>query len=217
MNYKCVVFDFDGTLADTEAIVFDIYNKMASKYHYSPINREQLGHIKEMHIQEIFSLIEIPWHKLPRVIRDGQKQLHRETENIYAFDPDIHRFMVTLRQHVPHAGILTSNINATVRHFLTRYQLDDLIDFVFCSSLLSKERKIRKVLKKYHLKKEELLYVGDETRDIEACHRAGVDVAAVSWGYNTSAALDRCHPTYTIQTLNDLITILLQTEDDTRS
>ncbi|PKM52983.1 MAG: phosphoglycolate phosphatase, partial [Firmicutes bacterium HGW-Firmicutes-5] len=26
MTYKCVVFDFDGTLADTEEKAFNIYN-----------------------------------------------------------------------------------------------------------------------------------------------------------------------------------------------
>ncbi|MBK7733406.1 MAG: HAD hydrolase-like protein [Bacteroidales bacterium] len=31
---------------------------------------------------------------------------------------------------------------------------------------------------------ERIVYVGDETRDIEACQAAGIPVIAVSWGLN---------------------------------
>ena len=39
MAYKCVVFDFDGTLADTEEKTFNIYNDMAEKYKYRKITK----------------------------------------------------------------------------------------------------------------------------------------------------------------------------------
>ena len=46
MAYKCVVFDFDGTLADTEEKTFNIYNDMAEQYKYRKITKEELQHIK---------------------------------------------------------------------------------------------------------------------------------------------------------------------------
>ena len=45
MAYKCVVFDFDGTLADTEEKTFNIYNDMAEKYKYRKITKEELHDI----------------------------------------------------------------------------------------------------------------------------------------------------------------------------
>jgi hypothetical protein len=35
------------------------------------------------------------------------------------------------------------------------------------------------------------LYVGDEVRDIQAAHKAGVAVAAVTWGFNSRDLLAR--------------------------
>lgn len=208
MAYRCVVFDFDGTLADTEEIAFEIYNEMASRYKYHPITREELMHIKNLHIKEIMEIVDIPFIKLPRVINQGQKRMRVRAEEIRAFNSGIKGVMDELSKETEIIGILTSNIKRTVRSFLKQYEIETDFDFLLSSALLSKQKKIRKVLKKYDLKAEELLYIGDETRDIEACHIAGVDVAAVRWGYNSPAALERCHPTYMIEDLEALIKIV---------
>lgn len=47
MAYKCVVFDFDGTLADTEEKTFNIYNDMAEKYKYRKITKEEAAAYKK--------------------------------------------------------------------------------------------------------------------------------------------------------------------------
>lgn len=52
------------------------------------------------------------------------------------------------------------------------------------------------------------MYVGDEVRDIEACQKVGIKIAAVTWGLNTKEALERYHPDSLIdkpQQLLDLV------------
>lgn len=208
MAYKCVVFDFDGTLADTEEKTFNIYNDMAEKYKYRKITKEDLQHIKNLHIKEILEIVDIPFYRFPRVLSEGQKRMREEMNDIRAFYPEIKSFMDDLSLITDYCGILTSNIEKTVQAFLEHYNIEKDIDFIMCSALLSKEKKIKKVLKKYKLKKEELLYVGDETRDIESCHKAGVDVVAVRWGYNTPNALERCNPTYMVDHITDILTVV---------
>ncbi|MGL4606936.1 MAG: HAD-IA family hydrolase [Eubacteriaceae bacterium] len=201
MAYKCVVFDFDGTLADTEEKAFKIYNQLASKYKYSTVTMEELQHIKNLHIKEIMEIVNIPFYRLPRVLGEGQKMMREESDEIRSFSPNIEDFFEELRGITTTVGILTSNIEKTVSRFLETYQLKEEIDFIMCSAMMSKSKKIKKVLRKFDLDKSEMLYVGDETRDIDACKKVGVDVAAVTWGYNTELALKRCEPTYMI---NDL-------------
>ncbi|MEG0377324.1 MAG: HAD-IA family hydrolase [Eubacterium sp.] len=208
MAYKCVVFDFDGTLADTEEKAFNIYNQMAKKYKYRTVTKEELQHIKNLHIKEIMEIVDIPFYRLPRVLSEGQKRMRQEMETIRAFEPEIKSFIEALSLITDNIGILTSNVEKTVSSFLKHYQMDDKFDFIFCSAILSKQKKIKKVLKKYDLKQEELLYIGDETRDIESCKKAGVDVAAVRWGYNTSEALERCQPTYMVDSIWDILSIV---------
>jgi len=208
MTYKCVVFDFDGTLADTEEKAFNIYNQLASKYKYSTVTMEELQHIKNLHIKEIKEIVDIPFYQFPRVLREGQKLLKEESSDINAFSPDIHAFFTELRKETAHTGILTSNIKKTVVQFLKTYELSHEIEFIMCSALMSKGKKIKKVLRKYDIDPREMLYVGDESRDIEACQKVGVDVVAVNWGYNTPLALERCKPTFMIENLWEVIDIV---------
>lgn len=208
MTYKCVVFDFDGTLADTEEKAFNIYNELATKYKYSTVTMEELQHIKNLHIKEIKAIVDIPFYRFPRALRAGQKKMREESNDIHAFSSDIHEFFTELRKETKHIGILTSNIKRTVAQFLETYDLSQEIEFIMCSALMSKAKKIRKVLRKYDIEPSEMLYIGDESRDIEACHLVGVDVIAVKWGYNTPLALERCNPTFMIENLWDVIDIV---------
>lgn len=213
MAYKCVVFDFDGTLADTEEKAFNIYNELATKYKYSTVTMEELQHIKNLHVKEIKEIVDIPFYQFPQALRDGQKMMRKESNEIHAFAPDIHAFFTALRRETKHIGILTSNIKKTVSDFLITYDISHEIEFIMCSALMSKSKKIKKVLRKHDIKPSEMLYIGDEVRDIEACHKVGVDVAAVNWGYNTPLALEKCKPTFMIDNIWKVIDIV-KTKND---
>ncbi|TYC88550.1 HAD hydrolase-like protein [Acetobacterium wieringae] len=208
-----MVFDFDGTLADTEEKAFNIYNELATKYKYSTVTMEELQHIKNLHVKEIKEIVDIPFYQFPRALRDGQKMMRKESNEIHAFAPDIHAFFTALRRETKHIGILTSNIKKTVSDFLITYDISHEIEFIMCSALMSKSKKIKKVLRKHDIKPSEMLYIGDEVRDIEACHKVGVDVAAVNWGYNTPLALEKCKPTFMIDNIWKVIDIV-KTKND---
>ena len=134
--------------------------------------------------------------------------MRKESTEIHAFAPDIHEFFTALRKETNHIGILTSNIKKTVSDFLINYDISHEIEFIMCSALMSKAKKIKKVLRKHDIDPGEMLYVGDEVRDIEACHKVGVDVIAVNWGYNTPFALEKCKPTFMIDNIWDVIDIV---------
>ena len=53
--------------------------------------------------------------------------------------------------------------------------------------------------------------VGDEVRDVEAAQKAGVDVAAVTWGFQSSEALADLAPTYLIHHPMDLLGLVAHT------
>jgi phosphoglycolate phosphatase-like HAD superfamily hydrolase len=53
-------------------------------------------------------------------------------------------------------------------------------------------------MKEFGYSAREILFVGDELRDIEAAQETGVHMAAVTWGYNSTAALEAAGPDYLI-------------------
>jgi HAD superfamily hydrolase (TIGR01549 family) len=94
-------------------------------------------------------------------------------------------------------GILTSNMAANVETFLDAHGLLDHFDFISSTSKLTgKAKHLKAIRKTFSLRQEEMLYVGDEIRDIKASRKAGVHVAAVTWGFNSRESLAAEKPDY---------------------
>jgi phosphoglycolate phosphatase len=64
------------------------------------------------------------------------------------------------------------------------------------------------VIKQRQIKPETVIYVGDETRDIEAAKKANVQVIAVSWGFNSPEALARENPNFLIDHPWELLEVI---------
>ena len=62
-------------------------------------------------------------------------------------------------------------------------------------------------IKQNHLLKKEVLYIGDEVRDVVAAHKAGVDIAAVGWGINDWKTLADEEPTHQVAKPDELLTV----------
>jgi phosphoglycolate phosphatase-like HAD superfamily hydrolase len=84
-----------------------------------------------------------------------------------------------------------------------------VFEFVRCSSkLLGKARMIRSVIRRQHVRAAEILFVGDETRDIEACQKVGVRIVAVTWGYNSRRSIVAMKPDFIFDDSKELVALL---------
>ena len=64
---------------------------------------------------------------------------------------------------------------------------------------------LQKIMKKHSLAPEELLYVGDELRDLRAARRANVAAVAVTWGLNSRTSLAQANPAYLLDHPGELL------------
>ncbi len=206
MKYKYVFFDFDGTLADTEEVNFVIYQKLAERYNLRNITLDELGHLKKMSARELMDYIELKKRYLPFMLKRGKKLLNSDIVNVELCKPDIFEVINNLKDMGIKVAIITTNSKANVKSFLQKHE-SDVFDFIASSSMFGKETKIKKIIKKAKLKNNEVLYVGDEIRDIHAAKRAGIDIASVGWGYNTTESLKKHQPEYLINEPTELISI----------
>ena len=55
-NLHSVVFDFDGTLADTEDMVFTIYLDLADKFKLKKVSKDELYKLKKLSAFEVVSI-----------------------------------------------------------------------------------------------------------------------------------------------------------------
>ncbi|MFH1650264.1 MAG: HAD-IA family hydrolase [Candidatus Woesearchaeota archaeon] len=190
--YQTVIFDFDGTIADTLPLSVELANRIADE-----LKRPHLGPLEQlrgMTAKQFISTLQLPLHKVFGYARRIQRELKENVEKIPTF-PQMQDIIEALKAKNIRVGIISSNQKATVEAFMNHNKLS--FDFIHTEpSLFGKHHKIRRVLKKYSLKPAETLYVGDEIRDIEACNKLKLPMGAVSWGYNTSASLQAHFPTH---------------------
>lgn len=207
VKYKYVLFDFDGTLADTEEVNFVIYQKLAEKYNLRNITLDELGHIKKMSAKELMEYVELKKRYLPFVLKRGKKLLKQDIRNVNLCKPDILECIKKIKSLGINIGIITTNSKTNVKHFLDEHNAN-FFDFVSSSTMFGKESKIKRIIKKEKLTNKDVLYVGDEIRDIHAAKKAGIDIASVVWGYNTVESLMKNEPNYLIKEPEELFEIL---------
>jgi phosphoglycolate phosphatase len=202
---KVVIFDFDGTIADTMKYGQNIANKLAEEFGFRRIKEHEIPIIQNKTAQEIIKYLEIPMLKLPRIISRAHQELHLEMDNIEPI-AGLKDVLFEIKNAVDQLGIITSNSKKNVEKFLKKHNLDDIVDFIDSSTrIMGKSHQIKTIIKKHKFSKEKTLYVGDETRDIEATKKVGIKIAAVTWGFNSSERLTDFEPDYLVDEPEQLI------------
>lgn len=201
---KCVIFDFDGTLADTANHTLKVYNILAEKNGYTKYTEEDLERLKTMSLKSAMHLVDVPFKRIPSLIREGQKLFRSHVGSVEMFGSDLPQALKEIKEMCGIIGIISSNTKKNITMFLENNDLR-MMDFIIPSPLFSKESKIEKVRRRYHLEKSDMLYVGDEIRDIESAKNAGIPIISVSWGFNNREVLSRCSPDYIIDDVSELV------------
>jgi phosphoglycolate phosphatase len=204
---KLVIFDFDGTIADTFDAGVMILNKLAGEFGFRPLHPKDLEKARDMRTHQLVRFLGVPARKMSRIARRGSEELHSCIQSIQPLR-GMAEALHELRRLGYSLGIITSNTELNVNIFLRNHGLE-LFDFIRCSSkLLGKARMIRSVIRKQHVHAVDILFVGDETRDIEACQRVGIRIAAVTWGYNSRRSLVAMKPDFVFDDPRELVSLL---------
>lgn len=203
---KYILFDFDGTIANSFNSFLEIVNVLSDKYHLNKISPTEIDLLRSEDAKTLIKKMNVPFYKLPFLAHDMKKLQRKMIKNIKPIEkmPDI---LQELKKDYK-LGVLTSNGYDNVNEFLELNQInyfDYIIDNV---SLFSKDRAINKFLNKHKINKNEIIYLGDEIRDILACKKANVEIISVSWGFNSKEGLHKFNPDYLIDNPKEIIRIL---------
>jgi phosphoglycolate phosphatase len=207
---RMVIFDFDGTIADSFSIGFRLVNQLAKEFGFPPITMETIDRWQHLSSKEVIREIGIPFYRLPKIIRRFKTEMNQEIPCLKPFE-GMESTLRELRAQGCRLGIVSSNSEENVRCFLTAQGMSHLFEFVIsCPRLMGKDKVLKRILKKYNIHPETVLYVGDETRDIDAAKRSNIRSAAVSWGFNSLQALAQHHPDFILTEPADLNKVVLR-------
>jgi len=189
-----IILDFDGTIADTLELGLGIYNRIAPEYNCGIAGEEERELFRTKKPQDLLQAYGISRLKLLTLMLRIRKEMRRHVADMKPFT-GMNAALREISNAGIRMGILTSNSVENVRKFLEINNLTTLFDFIYSGrSFLGKEKVIRKLLIHEHIPAGRVVYIGDETRDIEASRAAGIRVIAVSWGLNSRDLLASLTP-----------------------
>ena len=191
-NIKYIIFDFDGTIADTLPFSFQKFLEMAKLLQIDNLSdKEIINEIRSKSYQELLKgSFKKAWLKLPFVvnmIKNMQVELEKEMENIKFFS-GVKKFLFELKKKGYKLAIISSNRIENINVFIKHNNIN-IFDFVHGKTdLFGKAGYLGKFLNDFKLGKSEVIYIGDEIRDVEACKKVGIKMIGVSWGLHTIEA-----------------------------
>jgi phosphoglycolate phosphatase len=208
MAYRTLIFDFDGTLANTLEESRRIFNQLAADYKLREVTEEELPGLRHMSLKELLNHLKIPKHRVPGLIARGTSLMRANISKLPLIR-GIGEILPELRARSDSFGILTSNASTNVDLFLRAHGLREHFDFISSTSKLTgKAKHLRAIRKTFSLSSHEMLYVGDEIRDVKASKKAGIPVAAVTWGFNSPEVLASEEPEHLIHHPADFLKLV---------
>ena len=205
MPYSTIIFDFDGTLADTLEDTRRIYNILAADYSLREVSAEELPGLRHFSLLELLDHLGIPKRRVPALLSRGTSMMRGNITRLPLI-PGIGEIIPGMRARAKSFGVLTSNAEANVDLFLKAHGLREHFDFISSTSKLTgKSTHLRAIRKTFSLHGPEMLYVGDEIRDIKAAKKAGIAMAAVTWGFNSAESLQAESPEHLVSSPHELL------------
>ena len=187
MKRDLVIFDFDGTLADSLSWLMSVIDEVADRYRFRRLDRGALGTLRGADIWDVLEHHRVPRWRAPWVARHLRERMHREIGRIRLF-PGIEQVLQHLADSGARLALASSNSRGNVTSVLGPHAA--LFSHLECgASIGGKASRLRRVLKASRVPAARAWYIGDEIRDARAAAQAGIAFGAVGWGYTQVQAL----------------------------
>lgn len=192
LRYELIIFDFDGTLANSFPFFASIFNQLADRYRFRKVGHDEVEHLRHANPRQIMQYVGMPLWKLPLVSKSFIRHMKRNAHRIELFE-QINDSLHYLAASGVKLAIVSSNSRHNIEAILGK-DLFALFNPVYCGmSIFGKKSHLKKILKKTGIDPKNAIYIGDQETDAIAAAAANIDFGAVSWGYSSVQALRR-HP-----------------------
>jgi phosphoglycolate phosphatase len=193
-NYSLAIFDFDGTLADSFPWFIASLDQTADHFGLKRVDPDEIESLREMSSRDALNHLKVPMLKLPAITL-YMHNLFAEGMHDIALFPGAADTLVALHEAGIKLALVSSNAEANVRPVLGA--ASEVIDHYACgASLWGKAQKFGGVLRALRQSRAHTISIGDEIRDIDAAHQAGLTAGVMTFGYNSRSALERRGPEF---------------------
>lgn len=192
-----IIFDLDGTLADSIPVLLDIINEM--KVIDRKLTLKDYQKAKNLTVIEILKEYKVPLWRTPRLLVKGRTELTKRIDEVPFFAGMDTAVKQLNKQH--RLFVMSSNSLVNVQKFLEIHGIKNQFEEVYGGvGIFSKAKMLRNILKDHDIDVSSAYYVGDEVRDVDAAKKAGLKSVAVTWGFNGEKFLRAHEPDFLVRT-----------------
>ncbi len=215
-RYSAVIFDFDGTLADTAEGVFSSIryacNLMNKDNPDDEILRNFIGPPLLFSFKEYLGFSDEESERAVGLYREFYSK-----EGLFKlrFYDGILDFAKTLRENGVKTGIASAKPDVFIQRILNHFDISGHFDYAKGISLedycTDKSYLFSKVTKNLNIDDmNSVLIIGDKCFDIDGAKAVGADSVGVTFGYGTLEELEKSGPNYTVNNTNELYKIIFK-------
>ena len=202
MRYPLVIFDLDGTLADSFPWFLRVVNGVADKFRFKPIEPGDVESLRHAGSREILKRLDVPFWKLPAIATHARALKRAQLELIPLF-PGADAMLRSLSGAGLTLALVSSDNEENARRQLGA-SAAHFAHFACGASLFGKAARFKSIVRRAGAAPARTIAIGDEVRDIEAARAAGIGCAAVAWGYAAPEALAAHAPDMMFREMKDI-------------
>jgi phosphoglycolate phosphatase len=197
------MFDFDGTLADTMPWFLGVSDRLADEFNFRRVDRSQIDELRSHDARTLLKLHKIPVWKVPLIAHRFRELMAAEIAQITPF-PGVLDLLRRLASQGCKLAIVTSNSPQNVRSVLGPEVARLIGQCEGGASIFGKRAKLKRVVRRSGVPRDQAIFIGDEIRDAQAARHAGLAFGGVSWGYTHPEALRIQAPALMFDSVEDM-------------
>lgn len=208
---RLIIFDLDGTLVNAYPAIIESFNFTLKKLGYPLQNsltiRKAVGWGDENLLRPFIKKKDLS--KALKIYRRHHRFSLLKKSYLFA---GVKNLLKYLKKKNFKIAIASNRPTVFTKLIIKNLSIKEYIDYILCADRLKYIKPhpqiLYEIIKKFSLKPEEALYVGDMVIDIEAGRRAEIKTVAVTTGSNTEEELALIKPFKIISRITQLKDIL---------
>ena len=211
---KLIIFDFDGTLADTRQLIVETMQQTIQALELTPCTDEQCASMIGLPLKQAFiELIPMSDEMGDRCV-DTYRRIFNENNALYVI-PTFPNVIDTLFRLSAEGYIMTiasSRSRKSLLDFVHTMHLEEIFSYILGADdvILSKPHPepVLRTLEAFDCSPEEALVVGDMKYDIEMGRRAGTRTCGVTYGNGSPQDLREAGADFIVNNFEEILTLI---------
>ncbi|MCO7124322.1 HAD-IA family hydrolase [Sporolactobacillus shoreicorticis] len=204
---RAILFDFDGTLADSKEAFLSAYNELADRHHFQKMTLARFDSLKSLSMKERCAALGISFYRIPFLVGELSKLYQKSLQRIPLMD-GVGEMLQELSGSGYTLAILSSNEEKNIHSLLEMHGLNYFSTVMCSKKLFAKDRLMHRYLKRNQLTADQVVYIGDEERDILASRKCGIRVIWAAWGFDGIENIRKAGPNFIADCPADLLRIV---------